>query len=97
MKDKEYKRKLKELGARKLLRLYSNDLTKKQWKDLHKIINKEENNKKRIQLWNYGLCLLVIIIFALVYKGNYAEQISKCKEIRGHECTKYEIDKMFEK
>lgn len=95
MNDKLFKKELKKLGARKMLLKYKNNLNQKQWDKLHIMINKELKQVKNDLFTHICIGMGIIILFGLIYKGNYAEQIQRCNDKKGSQCTAYDISKMY--
>ena len=99
-KKSAYKEALKKHSNEEVLNMYRDsklDLNKKEWDDLHKRIDKE---KKTFHGFDYNmviafvLCLFVIFIASLFLDNSNHEKIKKCNELKGHTCTKYEIESM---
>ena len=78
-----------------MLLKYKNQLNKKQWDKIHNIINKELKQSKNELLLHICIVMIIIVLFSFIYKGNYAEQIQKCNDKKGSQCSAYDISKMY--
>ena len=101
-KKSAYKEALKKHTPEEVLNMYRDskiDLNKKEWDDLHKRIEKE--NKSLFGFDNsmvvaFVLCIFTIFVASLFLDNSNHERIKKCNELKGHTCTKYEIESMAE-
>lgn len=101
MKKKyDYKTLLKKHGPEKVLEMYLRseiNLTNKEWNDVHKKIGKKAigvNTKPIIREKAILLGFVFVVAASILSTGGYMDQITKCNDIKGHLCTKYEIEKM---
>lgn len=98
--SKIYKNAIKKYGTKKVLEMYRDNkikLTDDEWNNLHKKIEKE--NKGYLGLDNsiiiaFILCVFVVLIASLFLDNSNHEKIKKCNEIKGHTCSRYEIESM---
>lgn len=91
-----YKEALKKFGAEGVLELYLHskiELSKKEWDDVHKRINKSHFSVNTKLPDKYGklICIAIIIISAFISVGGYMDEMTKCKGVVGHACSDYEI------
>lgn len=97
---KQYYNAIHKYGTKGALEMYRDnkiELNQKEWDNLHKRINKE--NKKYFGLKLESLiavilCLFVILIVSIFVNVDNHEKIKKCNEIKGHICSRYEIESM---
>ena len=94
-----YKEALKKYGAEGVLELYLHskiNLTKKEWDDVHKRINKSyfSVNTKLSEKYSKLICIVIIIATAFISMGGYMDEMTKCKGVLEHECNNYEIAKI---
>ena len=97
----EYQKALKKYNEAKILKMYRDNkinLTEKEWKNLHKRIDKKILlNIYKVKKINYKqilICFGIIILISTLSIGDYVDQEKYCNMIKGHTCTKYEIEKM---
>jgi len=97
---KEYYKAIKKYGTQKVLEMYRDDkikLNDKEWDNLHKRIEKE-NRKHYFYtnpfIINFIICCLIVIIAGIFMNTNNHEKIKKCNELKGHICSRYEIESM---
>ena len=91
-----YKEALKKYGAEGVLELYLHskiELSKKEWDDVHKRINKSyfSVNTKLPEKYSKLICIVIIVISAFISVGGYMDQMTKCKGVLGHACNDYEV------
>ena len=94
-----YKEALKKFGAEGVLELYLHSkitLSKKEWDDVHKRINKSyfSVNTKLPEKYAKLICIAIVIISAFISVGGNIDKMTQCKGVIGHECSNYEIDKI---
>lgn len=97
----KYQKMLKEYSVIEILNMYRDskiELNEKEWDNLHKRIEKKlslkNNKKKESKCKAILLCLTIIIIVSILSIGDFVDQTKKCNMIKGHTCTKYEIEKL---
>lgn len=97
---KEYYKLIHKHGAKGVLDLYlfnKIELNDKEWKNLHKRLNKEN---KKYYVWNnpfiisFIICCVIVVIAGIFMDNSNHEKIKKCNEIQGHTCSRYEIESM---
>lgn len=97
---KNYYKAIQKYGTTGVLNMYRDnkiELNGKEWKNLHRRIDKEN---KIYYKWNMNIvvnfiiCCLILILVAPFMSVSNHEKIKKCNEIQGHTCTKYEIESM---
>lgn len=101
-KKSTYKESLKKHTPEEVLNMYRDskiDLNKKEWDDLHKRIEKE--NKQYFGLKLESLIAIILCMFAILIVSIFAnvdnhEKIKRCNELKGHTCSRYEIESMAE-
>ena len=97
---KNYYNTIQKYGTTGTLNLYRDnkiELNNKEWKNLHRRIDKE---KKVYYKWKsptavaFILCCVVVLLVSIFANVDNHEKIKKCNEIKGHICSKYEIESM---
>ena len=97
---KQYYNSIQKYGTIGVLNMYRDgklELNDKEWKNLHKRLNKEN---KKYYVWNnpfiisFIICCIVVIIAGIFMDNSNHEKIKKCNEIQGHTCSRYEIESM---
>ena len=99
---KTYKNALNKYGTIGVLNMYRDGkikLNSKEWKSLHRKIDKENQiyYKWNINtIVNFVICLIILVIASFYLDTSNHEKIKQCNEIQGHTCSKYEIESMGE-
>lgn len=95
-----YRKALKKYGAKGVLNLYLHskiELTQKEWQDIHKKINKDvEVKDDKMFFGKYialVICVIIISLIAINSVGDYMDQVTKCKGIKGYLCNQYQVEK----
>lgn len=102
MKKTEYRKLLKKYSNTEILNMYRDskiDLDVSEWKDLHRRIEKENMLFHGIEITTIIsalLCLAIVIMVAFNIGKTYQEKVATCNKIKGHTCTKYEVEKLGE-
>ena len=97
---KSYYNAIKKYGLIETLNMYRDsriDLNIKEWKNLHKRIDKEHDiycGYRLSFIVNLVLCLGIITLLAPYMSTANHEKVKYCNKIQGHICTRYEIEKM---
>lgn len=97
---KQYYNAIHKYGTKGVLEMYRDnkiELNQKEWDNLHKRINKENKQYFGLKLESLIaviLCLFVILIVSIFANVDNHEKIKKCNEIKGHTCSRYEIESM---
>ena len=99
---KSYYDAIKKYGTQKVLEMYRDskiELNKKEWDNLHKRIDKENKQYfgfKIESLMAVILCIFTILIVSIFANVDNHEKIKKCNELKGHQCSRYEIESLGE-
>lgn len=97
---KQYYDTIKKHGAKGTLEMYRDskiELNNKEWDNLHKRIKKEEDQKT---IWQnptiiaFISCCIVVLIVSIFANVDNHEKIKKCNELKGHTCSRYEIESL---
>lgn len=97
---KSYYNAIKTHGLIGTLNMYRDnkiELNSKEWKNLHKRIDKEHDIYGGFRLSfiiNFVLCLGIVMLIAPYMSTANHEKVKYCNKIQGHKCTRYEIEKM---
>lgn len=97
---KSYYDAIKKYGTQKVLEMYRDskiELNKKEWDNLHKRIDKENKQYFGFKLESFiavVICLLAILVVSIFANVDNHEKIKKCNELKGHTCSRYEIESM---
>lgn len=95
---KSYYSAVKKYGTTKVLNMYRDgkiELNSKEWKNLHRKIDKENKIYYKWKLntaIHFIICCLLLILIAPYMDVSNHEKIKKCNEIKGHICSRYEIE-----
>ena len=96
-----YKKAIKSKTPEEVLNMYRDnkiELNDKEWDDVHKRIEKNNHTIygiKIITLLQILSCLIVIIAIAITFNPSNMIAIKKCKEIKGHTCSRYEVQQFI--
>lgn len=101
----KYKTALKKYSLKKILKMYMNgelELNEKEWRDIHKRLERKRMQKYYFTTKLDAFILIIIsatiiLLAAILSQGNYRDEVNRCNKLKGHTCTKYEIEKMGDK
>ena len=97
---KSYYNAIQKYGTKKVLEMYRDnkiELNDKEWKNLHKRIDKENKQYFGFKLESFiavVICLLAILVVSIFANVDNYEKIKKCNEMKGHTCSRYEIESL---
>lgn len=97
---KQYYSAVKKYGTTGVLNMYRDnkiELNSKEWKNLHRRIDKENNiyyKWKLSTVLNFVICCMLLILIAPYMNTSNHEKIKHCNELKGHICSRYEIESM---
>lgn len=99
-RNSTYKSFLRKYSLKKILKLYMNGevtLNKKEWKDLHKKLERKRLFKEKASILNFVLCFLIIALISYKLTLNNLDKIEKCSKIQEHICNKEELEMVIDK
>lgn len=97
---KQYYNAIQKYGTTGVLNLYRDgklELNGKEWKNLHRRIDKEHKiyyKWKKSTVFCFVLCYIGLILIAPYMDVSNHEKIKRCNEEKEHICTRYEIEKI---
>lgn len=97
----EYQKALKKYSVVKILKMYRNnqiELSMKEWKDLHRRIDRKLTLKfvdnKKIKFKFVLLGFVIIVLVSMLSIGGKMDQMTKCNKANGFRCTDYQVEKL---
>lgn len=96
----KYRSLLRKYSLKKILKMYMKGeitLNKKEWKDLHKRLERRRLFKEKISILNVGICFIILCLFIYTLEKNNFEEIERCNKIENHYCTKEDLERIRDK
>lgn len=97
---KQYYNSIQKHGTIGVLNMYRDgklELNNKEWKNLHRRLDKENKVYYKWKLntvISFIICCLILLISSFFLNTSNHEKIKKCNELKGHICSRYEIESM---
>lgn len=96
-----YKKTIKTKTPEEVLNMYRDgeiELNNKEWDDVHKRIEKKNHTIYGVKVSTIIQIisgLLVIIAIAVNFNPTNLIAVKKCKELKGHTCSRYEVQEFI--
>lgn len=92
----KYRGLIRKYSLKKILKMYMKGeitLNNKEWKDLHRRLERRRLFKEKISIVHIGICFVIMLLFAYKFDYTNFKKIEKCNKYQEHICTRYEIER----